>query len=239
MNAVLNRAVFEKTHFDSGRIGVLESLVHSPKRAGQYRLVVLADGTPVLSTELHVHAEAPDSVAYIDLTALKSGATEANNVNCDCDPSPPQRLQVKPGGHLVAHASRGEGLGLAIEQDGHASFAGKFDSQRLEAGDIYALSLLRPGSYVIHNALNGSRGQIVVTTPPQGTRPSQLETVYVDVTERFHGKITVIQTQGLVFRVGTPSRLIIDLEKDHTGQLQRDPSEPLRRLAVLPRRAST
>lgn len=221
MKAVLNRALFEKLGADSGAFGVLESVVHQFTKPGAYRVTVFLHDRSVATTDLRVDAAATEAALYVDLSTLQRGLADDA---CACEGKEQHKNVIKPEGYVVFHTSKGNsGYAVVVERETNRERAHEFDSRRLERGDIYALSLLRPGTYTVRNTLEGGSGQIILGNPPKDKSPVGLDPIYVDSGRKVPDKLDLLPTQGLVFRITEPSRIVIALRDEAKPEQQDRP----------------
>jgi hypothetical protein len=125
-----------------------------------------------------------------------------------------EHLVLNAKGHAVFQAPEGaEGYAVVAEAAGPGGPA-PFDSRQLGGDDLFAVTLIRPGTYTMTNLLTGAEGRITVAYPTVGDRPYQPpDPVSVECTKQGFAPDTIdLQpAQGIIFRFGTPSRIKIDL----------------------------
>ncbi|NIS69849.1 MAG: hypothetical protein GTO12_13125 [Proteobacteria bacterium] len=140
------------------------------------------------------------------------------------------RFLVNPRGYTVFHVSNGAG-GYAVvlkRSDGKGEVT-VFDSRELNKGDLFAVTLLRPGTYSVTNVNTKAQGEIVVAYPTIGKVPYRPpEPVSIQCTENAlkPNKVNLKPAQGHVYRFETPSRIRIELVKPDDGPkaLRKSPS---------------
>ncbi|MDP2663616.1 MAG: hypothetical protein Q8R28_23115, partial [Dehalococcoidia bacterium] len=170
--------------------------------------------------QLAVDKESAAMQVDIDLATVNAAPRE----ECPCKEGSGgglRRYVVNPKGYVVFHVSRGPG-GYAVRV---ARVAGEhqgkpFDSRELQEGDLFAVTLIRPGAYSVSNLSNKARGEIVVAYPKAGKAPfSPPEAISIECTEKTlrPEKIRIEAAQGQVFRFKTPSRIRIELVKGDDG----------------------
>jgi hypothetical protein len=96
----------------------------------------------------------------------------------------------------------------------------EFDSRRLGEPDIFALTLVRPGLYVVRNTLAKAEGRIVVAYPLVGERPYRPpDPVDVLCTKKgFEPERLEIQSaQGIIFRFETAAHVVVELLEPDDG----------------------
>lgn len=122
------------------------------------------------------------------------------------------RLVVSPKGYVLFHASSGSGYS-AIVSDSLGRMV--FNSTKLGNGDLFAVSLLEPGSYSMKNSVDSSLGMASVSLPEKMFgRLGELQTQYIDVSEKKLDppRMELISSQGLVFRIKSQARIVIAKE---------------------------
>jgi hypothetical protein len=246
MKAFINHHLFAQTTLDSGALTMLGAVIHNFAEAGIYHGTVFRGTETIARFQLMVDSESPAMQADIDLATLKTPP------ECCCgEPGSEQLFSVNPKGYAVFFVSRGAG-GYAVhvarvpaegekEQQSRKMAALAFDSRELKEGDLFAATLIRPGTYAVTNKNAKATGQITVAYPKAGKTPYRPpEPVYVESTaEAFRpAKIAVEASQGQVYRVKVPSRIKIELVKPddgpgiapvHTIAGWKKPGRPMRR----------
>ncbi len=237
MQTFINRHFLEQTLFDSGSPTGLSAVVRTFAEPGEYVVTFLRGDQVTERVHLSVVGEAPLRQVDTRPTAAQrpppSRPAEVleprqealpEQVSIDLRkirqrrPGYPvgeleERFVVRAGGHVMFSASSGESSHAIVAErmDGKAE---PFDSRRLGAGDLFAVTLIRPGVYSLVNELTGAQGRVIVAYPTVGKEPYRPPApVAVECTERgFRPEaIDLKPAQGIVFRVQTPSRIKIDL----------------------------
>jgi hypothetical protein len=209
MKARVNLNLLKTTTFDSGALGMLAMVVHQFPAAGYYRAAILRDG----KSKAEVGFEVREGIEQIQLDIdLATCEREANARRDECAQQGETTAVgvVSPNGYVLFHASSGDGYSVIVTREGEE---GVFDSTRLGRGDIFALSLLEPGTYAMVNRIGNATGQIEVKLPSEEVlHNNQLETQSVDTSQRSFepGRIELVSSQGLVFRVNDSARIVIE-----------------------------
>lgn len=242
MPSFVNLHFLEQTHFDSGSPTGLSGVVRAFQEPGEFVVTFLRDDQIIERVHLSVVAESPQPEprrrrADTDLAAeLREPRPEPLPTQVSIDlrqirrglPGHPvgeltERFVVRAGGHVMLSASSGESS-HAILVEPMQGKGEPFDSRRLGAGDLFAVTLIRPGSYTLANELTGAKGEITVAYPTVGKEPYRPPVpVTVECTERGFrpDRIALKPAQGLIFRVQAPSRIKIDLVKPDDGPVER------------------
>jgi hypothetical protein len=167
MKAFINHHLFTQTSLDSGSLTMLGAVIHNFPEAGEYFGTVFRGSQTVASFRLTVDKESPAMQVNIDLATLHLPPPEP----CDCKAGPHDQehhFVVNPKGYAVFHVSRGAG-GFAVRVGKvPGEYETKFfDSRELREGDLFAATLIRPGTYSVTNVKTGARGEVVVAYPPK------------------------------------------------------------------------
>jgi hypothetical protein len=219
MRVYVNRHLFTQTSVDSGSLTMLGALVHRFPEPGEYLGVAERGGT-ARRFRLTVDEASPAMQLNIDLAELER-ALSASDCECKDDEARRARFVVNPNGYVVFHVSRGPG-GYAVRVGrlvGEAE-APIFDSSELQPGDLFAVTLIRPGTYSVRNLTTEVKGEVAVAYPAPGKQPYRpSEPVSIECTERTlrPAKIKINAAQGQLYRLRTPSRIAIELVKPDDG----------------------
>ena len=155
---------------------------------------------------------------------------------------------LKKGGYAVFYVSTGAG-GYSIElyRIDKGSQTKTFDSKELRNDMIFSSMIVRPGTYLITNTINNTQAELVVNYPELGKMRKVLTPINIECNapEINPNKINVDPSQGLIFKINTPSRIKIELTRpeDRPLKLHREQffvrtkgSEKfLRRFRMMPR----
>lgn len=218
MREMINRFILSQVNLDSSSLTTLTSVIHRFSEPGEYHAAVLRGADTVGRFSIMVgERKTPQAASMselqqsinIDLKRLDmpwSQHLESQECNC---------FMLNPGGYAVFHVSTGAG-GYAIEirKIGREHGGVKvFDSRELKDEDIFAATVLRPGTYYITNVNTDAKAELVVAYPEIGKIPRQPETVQIECTRNALApdKIRINPTQGLLFRFKTTSRIKIEL----------------------------
>lgn len=228
MKAKVNIQLLRTTTFDSGALGMLAMVIHQFSSAGRYRATIKQRGHAVTEVDFEVDDNSKVMQLDIDLAQAVRSA-KARPESCGCTSEKQTTRVVSPKGFVLFHASSGGGYSVAVSKT-----EGKvvFDSTNLGEGDLFAVSLLEPGTYSMANTIGSVEGEIVVSlTPEAAKRIKTLETLYIDVSQKKLDPkgIEVASSQGLVFRIKDSARILI--EKRHAPPQKR--SKPVIRWQKL------
>jgi len=227
MKAYINHHIFTQTSLDSGALTMLGAIIHNFPEPGIYHGTVFQGPETVALFQLLVEEDSPAMQADIDLAALKAPAE-----CCDCGSEGhdvEQYFSVNPKGYAVFYVSRGAG-GYAVQvakvpaegdkEQQKKRAAAAFDSRELKDGDLFAATLIRPGTYSVTNENAKATGQIAVAFPKPGKAPFRPgDPVSIECTAAVFrpAKIAIEASQGQLYRVKVPSRIKIELLKPDDG----------------------
>lgn len=215
MKAYIKRHLITQTSLDSGALTMLGSVVHSFSEPGEYLVTILRHNEAVGRFQLTVEKECPAMQVDIDLATLHRLALRHPEGEVR------KRFEVNPKGYAVFSVTRGAGgYALVASRMGRERKSEPFDSRELKEGDLFAATLIRPGTYSVTNVNTGAKGQIVVAYPKIGKRPYRPpDPVPIECTEKAlePENIEIKATQGQVYRFKTPSRIKIELLKPDDG----------------------
>jgi len=226
MQPLINRALLEQRTFDSATPAGTAVIVHRIERLGEYDLNIAREDDVVERMRLNV-GEAPGPErdqarpAETASAALRPGsAVSLDLASVVLNPPEERVLAVPAGGYVAFTAPAG-----AVRQRVTVTPAGgeggeEFDSRRLGPGDIFAVTLIRPGRYTVANAASDARAEVQVTYPQVGSspyRPPDPATVECGADGFSETSITLAPAQGLVFRIDTEARIQIELVEPDDG----------------------
>jgi hypothetical protein len=209
MKTKVNLKLLKTTSFDSGALGLLAMIVRQFPENGNYRAVILRQGKIAAEVGFEVNARSEADQLNIDLAACEQKA-KAREDECAKQGAMQAVGVVSPKGYVLFHASSGEGYEIIVSREGGKE---SFNSSKLERGDIFAVTLLEPGIYEMKNSIGNASGQIVVNLPSnEDIRRNRLETLYIEASRKgFEPRqIELASSQGLVFRVNEPARIVIE-----------------------------
>lgn len=211
---MIKQELFTQIGLDSGALTMLGTVAHQLCEPGLYRGSVQLDDAEVAHFQVTVDASAAETQCDVDLAALHNGSSEEH---CSCE-SPPTRWTLAPGGYLLLHVGRGRGgYAVLLAARSGQDWTPVFDSRRLEDGDIFTATVLRPGRYRVTNDAGDAQGTFAVAYPVRGKVPYRPgEPVHVQVGEALEPadiEVGPAQTQVYVARCST--RLRIELEEPY------------------------
>jgi hypothetical protein len=228
--ALLNRDLIAQIGTDSGALTMLGVVIHRFREPGEY-LGVADRGGRTGSFRLTVDPASPAMQANVDLAALDSARARNDDCGCHADEPPHRHFVVNPEGWVVFHVSRGR-VGYAVRVGLTHGDEPAFNSESLDGEDMFAVTLLRPGTYSVRNTTTGAVGEIVVEYPREpGKEPRPPgPPVEVTATEKIlrPAKIAIRPGQGQLYRFRTPSRIAIELVTPDDGPKARTTPAPKR-----------
>lgn len=211
MRARLNSMFFTQTTFDSASPVGSAVVAHRFDGEGDYDIHVGRSGDSARRMALVVGAGGPDGAhgaVAIDTTPTTSDAVTV------------RRGRLAVGGYASFSTPSARGADTVIIARRRGSESDEFDSRRLGPGDVYGLTLVRPGVYSVRNTHDDAAGRIVVDYPVVGARPYRpAEPLRVSCmrNQLVPSEIRIGPGQGIVFEIETDARLLIDLVEPDDG----------------------
>jgi len=166
MKARVNTFALRQNLVESAELGVLGTVAHQLTDEGDYRGTVYRDKTEIATFRISVEPDGKNQQADIDFAALiphkrrQRGRFE--------EPT----HSVVPKGYLVLYVSEGPGgFSVRLDKLGKTKPQRVFDSRMLRRGDLFVVSLIRPGLYELTDSYGKGKGQITVAYPQAGKKP--------------------------------------------------------------------
>lgn len=243
----LNRMLFQQTDADSGALSMLGTVVHAVADVGHHLGTVYRGKEAVGEFTLRVEESGPPQV-HVDLAAQglhgvskRHGSHGKGDGCCDDDDAggghTDSTYAVAPGGHAVFHVSTGSGgYAVTLAQAGRSERpderrergdgqSGVWDSRQLEPGDLFAVTLLRPGSYRVSDEGGRAEARLRLAYPERGkTAYRPPEPLHIAVSEDgFEPKDIQLQPlQGQVYEIRAGARIAISLVDPDDGPQRPD-----------------
>lgn len=220
MKTSINWPMLTQSGLDSGSLTMLGVVIHKFSESGEYIGTILRKSKDVGSFRLSVGKDCPTMQVDIDLeTVVKSTRALARRKSNG-------KFAVNPDGYVVFHVSRGlGGYTVVVDRISEDSKTERlFDSSKLMEGDMFAVTMIRPGTYSVANVYTDAQGEIVVAYPKVGKVPYRpLKPVSIKCTEKGFSpdKIKIKPAQGQVYNLKTQSRIKITLIKPDDGPSKR------------------
>ncbi len=241
-----NLQIFTQTSFDSGSLGGLGAVVHRLDQSGEHRITVFQADKPIQTMPLRVvgtpqqtETNAPTAPRSSPLPPSVPTEVHVNLARAlgQVAAPLPEDLVVIAQGYAVFHAPPGAaGFAVQLHSPGGEKQPPAFDSRQLHNGDIFTVTLLRPGRYSLTSTGVAAKGEIRVSYPVVGNtryRPPDPLEVQVNKQGFQPHAIHLSPAQGLIFHVGDiTARIQIDLVEpdDGPGSTGRAPGERRRPL---------
>jgi hypothetical protein len=227
MITTFDRFMFTQVGLDSAALTMLGTVVHTPRVPGQYRGTVRAGGLPEATFYVSVDPQCAVAQVNIDLASLMAPASATTQAAGDCgcgsgdgEAGGSPRFVVHPKGYIVFHVSGGAGgysvnLRRAEEDVEHKAY----DTRQLQAGDIFAAVVIRPGTYAMKNLVSGAQGELTVAYPVIGkTAFKPPPALHVDCGKTFEPRaVHLLPSQGLNVHVLEAAHLKIELLRADDG----------------------
>ena len=211
MKPYINRAAINKNQFRSAGISVLSYLAHPLNDADMYWAKVYHQNRLVDQFTITCSEKCSEKQANIDLAGFHARRSIDRGQKA---------FELSCGGYALFYDSTGDvDYHVRLEKASEVKRPTVvFDSKKLDKGDIYAVSLLRPGVYQGINLKNKTEFKVDVLYPETKDLKKKQETpstVNIEVTdEGFYPKsVKITPGQGLVFQIKGACNLELDLKK--------------------------
>lgn len=218
MKTKINRHIFTQTRFQSNALSQLGFVVHQYKESGRYQADVSRDGKLIYSFQIDVCTQHKKPQFSADLSALdnaiRGGNGQSMDNKCCCEPHDTV-FELLEGGFGLFYVGAGSGgysvCTYPIDQKPHAVF----DSAVLGEGDLFGLTLLRPGQYVLLEQNKNIKVAIEVEeVKPGKTRYAPPDPVHVDSQQLQKTKVIKLRAaQGLIYKASGGESILIELLK--------------------------
>ena len=234
MNTLSNLQALTQTSFDSGSLGGLGVIVHRMNQPGDHQVKVFQTERLLQTYSLRVVAAAPNAgQVNIDLSHALGRLNQLS-------PRPPEDLVVAVSGYAVFHAPPGvSGLAVQLQSPGAKDQPPVFDNRQLKDGDIFAVTIFRPGRYSLTNTIGGAKGELQVSYPVVGDTPYvPPDPLQAQVTAQGFqpGSLQLQPAQGIVFTINnTAARIQIELVAPDDGPAK--PGSPVKPVTRGPSRS--
>jgi hypothetical protein len=227
MNFKINRFLFSQTNIDSGSLTTHSTIVcrfpdtkeyqgiviKGSSIVGRFKLKIVEDRPPNKSPSL-AKIDSEDSFQNIDNNKETNNVT-TNQINIDLS-NLADSYTIKKGGYGVFYVSIGAG-GYSIElyQTDKGSQTKTFDSKELKNDVVFSSMIIRPGTYSITNTVNNTKAELVVNYPELEKMRKILTPLNIECNtkEIIPNKISINPSQGLIFKINTPSLIKIELTR--------------------------
>lgn len=227
MKATINRALIEQTRFDSAAPTGTAAVVHRFEQPGEYDINITRDDEVIDRMRLNVpvqrtpeRAEAQTAGAAAE-QPLPGAVAAVNLASVILNPLTDRRVAIAAGGYVTFNAPAGSvPLGATVARADAEEGEVEFDTRRLGPGDLFAVTLIRPGRYVATNSATGATLDIQVTYPVVGSTPYRPpEPANVECNAGGFNPDTVIlgPAQGVLFHISTETRIQLELTEPDDG----------------------
>ncbi len=217
MKAHINRHLLNQTRFDSGALTPAGFVVHPYREPGRYQADVSRDGQHQYSFNIVVTPDSSEMQISVDLSALGDKLKNPAG-DCGCSHSG-HDMQLASGGYGLFYTAAGSGgysvrtfPVTATEKDRDQVF----DSTVLQPDDLFGITLLRPGYYVMRDDKHDLQCRLQVDPVlPCKERYIPPDAIHLEGKDLKNAKdgIRLMQAQGLVYRSHADARIVIELEK--------------------------
>lgn len=229
---LLNRAIFSVRPYESRALTVLTTLFHHFSEAGNYELFVRRGGEVIYRAAVLVGEAGAQQQLNLDLATLG----EAREPDC-CDRAEGPRYTLALNSVMGFYVSQGTGAySVEIARTEHKERRVLNSAELIPAGDLFAVTLVRPGMYRAVDEQSGAEAQIRVAYPdPKGYRTGQVTLITCSGKDFKPKRAEIVSGHSVLFRCETPARLRVELiEAAETGTKPKPGTRFTRRKPSLP-----
>lgn len=235
---LLNRAMFSIRPYESSALTVLTTLFHHFTEAGNYELFVRLGGAVIHRAAIQVGEKGAQQQFNLDLASLRD--TEAREC---CDKEAGTRYTLAVNSIMGFYVSQGTGVySVEIARTEHKERRALDSAAHIPAGDLFAVTLVRPGTYRAVNEEGGAEAVIrVKPASPKDYQPGQAVLVTSDARAFKPKRVDIMSGHSVVFRCETPARLRVELVEpaESAPKPRQEMRHTLRRLSGPPSRKAT
>jgi hypothetical protein len=236
MNGPIDLARLEQTSFDSARPSGNATVAHRLVEEGRFAVTLLDDGDGVIAsrtivveptrTQPDLAADDPTSSSAAQAArpprSVMVDVSDAAQVPIRPAPPDPAGVVIDAGGYVSFSAPLYSARRFVVTKVGQSDDedAREFESERLRRHDVFALTLIRPGTYLVRNTLTKNEGRIVVTYPgADGVAFGPTDPSVISCGESGFDPqtATISPAQGVIFQAAADCRITVDLLEPDDG----------------------
>ena len=201
----INRALLTNPALDSGAIAARGTVFHVFGEAGDHDVTILRDGRVTGQFTVAVQPEGAVPQVNVDLAGLAADADRSGNVTA--------HYAVREGGVMGFHVGQGIGRYAVISHSAGGGSRTVLDSRgQLPAGDLFAVTLITPGTYRATNLTTQARLPITVAMPRRGEPYSPARPTLIRAGD--HGfdpaAAHILAGQSILLLADTPARFLVE-----------------------------
>ena len=211
---MLNLSLFSLTHVDSALLRKNVSIVHQFTEAGEFWIGFYNEQAQIQKKSL---LQVSDHVKTFVLN-MTCGDKQDDKA-CSCTDDEISEYTLRAGGFMHLQGSE-NGYFVLLYKAGDKKVL--WDSRKLDAGDVFAFMLLRPGKYIFSNYASGAENPLTVTYPDprqnSKMKKIQFEQIKLKTFDEWNwDPVSIRPGQGVVIEVDKPSRFYGDLREADDG----------------------
>lgn len=202
---VVNAFLFDQTSFDSAGLTPLATIHHPLLTDGVYDGTVIRDGTEVGGISITVNPTSSIMQLELDLGTIGKHSYMGGSRRV------PEYV-VGYGAYLTLCVKQDSGC-YSFKLWNRATGAIEQDSGTLQSGDLFAVVLLRPGSYTVREELSGTEVELEVTQILAGDTSAIPEPLQIDIaTIGSEANMVSSPGQSIVFQASSSARITIEMD---------------------------
>lgn len=207
-SVLLNRAIFSVRPYESRALTVLTTLFHHFSEAGNYELFVRRGGAVIYRAAVLVGEKSAQQQINLDLATLQQ---ERPRDCCDHEDGPRYTLGVNSV--MGFYVSQGTGAySVEIARTEHKERRVLDSAAHIPAGDLFAVTLVRPGVYRALDEESGAEAQIRVAHPdPKRYRQGEVTLITLSGKDFKPKRAEIVSGHSVLFRCEAPARIRVEL----------------------------
>jgi len=208
MKAKINSHLVKAKSIASYPLGILGSIAHPVTKEGEYLGTIKFKRQTVARFKLIVDSDVKETQLDIDFANLhRQGGRKATERVVE--------YRVNPEGYLMFFVSSGPGgYHVVLDKLGGSKPRRVFDNKSLSEGDLFILTLIRPGNYEVLEKRSKTVAKVTVAYPEITKKPYAPGTaVNIELAKTGFGPksktLKIDPGQGIVLRIKNPKSAIM------------------------------
>jgi len=226
MKNQINRYIFSQTQFESASLTQLGFVVHQFHNDGLFLAEVSRYGKPAYTFQISISKKYTHQQISLDLEKLHPASKRSQqhkaNKNCTCE-AVDQTFELLKGGYGLFYVGAGAGGYSVRTSPADEKSKDVFNSTELGDGDLFGITLLRPGKYTFIK--KGEKRKLSIDVEPvkhdKKTKSQYTPPEPVRLDSQAFGKskeIKLLSAQGLVYKASGNDSISIALVKPYDNE---------------------
>ncbi len=207
MKYMVNRSVIDQVNLESASLTSKTTIVHRVNEAGNYAGQVSKDNRIVGHFKLSVRDDAPNTAVNMNLADLDTFSGGPGPATTS--------FVVATKGYCVFSVASGTGGYVVTLFKPEKGDAKPYSTRELADGDVFAVTILRPGVYTAVNTRTKASAEITIPYPKRTESRLAVKPVSIECTQKGMNpdKVETLAGAGIVFYVKTDANISLSLKK--------------------------